>query len=120
MDLKEKQREACAKWRKKNRKSIRDRDLRRNSELKLDVLSFYGPNKALKCSWPGCEVTDIDMLTLDHVYNDGAEDRKKYTHSRGGVAFYRRLKNSGYPLGFQTLCWNHQWKKQFAFYRGIP
>lgn len=63
----------------------------------------------MQCVWPGCEVSDPDMLTIDHVNNDGAQDRKI---DRGGHDFYRRLQVKGYPEGFQTLCANHQLKKE--------
>lgn len=76
------------------------------AEMKLKVLSHYGPNHGLRCNWPDCDVIDIDMLTLDHVNNDGAEHRKT-SHN-----LYREVIQRGFPEGFQTLCWNHQWKKQ--------
>jgi len=63
-----------------------------------------------------CGVTDIDMLTLDHINNDGNTDRKV----RGvGSVIYCRLVRDGYPSGFQTLCCNHQWKKEILRRREI-
>jgi len=50
------------------------------------------------------------MLTLDRIVNDGAEHRRK--KFPGGASACTRLKNAGYPEGFQTLCANHQLKKE--------
>ena len=79
------------------------------AEVKLIVLSHYGSDGKLKCAWPDCEVVDIDMLTLDHVENNGAEHRRQGMHAN---RLYRKLIRDGFPEGFQTLCWNHQWKKE--------
>lgn len=86
------------------------RSLLYNQTIKAEVLSHYGPNGKLQCSALGCEITDPDMLSLDHVNNDGAADRGK---GRGyaGVPLYTTLKNEGYPSDFATLCCNHQNKK---------
>jgi hypothetical protein len=46
------------------------------------------------------------MLTIDHEKNDGAEERKKY-----GSSLYLYLRKN-FPDGYQTLCHNHQWKKE--------
>lgn len=81
----------------------------RGYRLKLEVLTYYGPDKHLGCCWSSCEIIDIDMLTIDHINNDGAEDRKK---GLKGVPLYGKLKKLGYPEGYQTLCANHQLKKE--------
>jgi len=84
-------------------------------ERKIRVLTKYGPNGTMQCSWLGCSVIDPDMLSIDHVNNDGAKDRKSIGT---GNSLYRYLdKNS--PRGFQTLCHNHQWKKEFDRRRNL-
>jgi hypothetical protein len=85
----------------------------RHADHKAEVLSHYGPKGKLGCCWSHCNVKDIDTLTLDHVNNDGAAHRKKV---RGLTSYrlYGWIKNKGFPEGFQTLCWNHQWKKEIA------
>lgn len=82
---------------------------------KTDVLTRYSPNGMLGCSWDSCTVTDVDMLTLDHIYNDGAEHRKTVG---GGAHTYRWVVKNDYPEGFQTLCANHQLKKEILRKRG--
>jgi hypothetical protein len=88
--------------------------MNRNAYVKVDVLTHYGPNGVLKCSWGGCEVSDIDMLSLDHINNDGAEHRRT---NKAGVGTYKWIRRNDYPQGFQTLCFNHQWKKQLTHLR---
>ena len=85
--------------------------------VKLAVLSHYGPQGKLQCAWPDCAVTDVDLLSLDHINNDGARDRNS-KRGGGGVALYQRLRTQDYPEGFQTLCHNHQWKKELMRRRG--
>jgi hypothetical protein len=55
------------------------------------------------------------MLTLDHINNDGAKHRRSISIHRerncGSIA-YRNAKKQGFPNIFQTLCWNHQCKKE--------
>lgn len=82
------------------------RDFRRRDGLKEYVLQFYGSG-TLACLTCGC--ADPDVLTIDHVNNDGAEHRK--TMKSSGRDFYRWLKKNGMPSGFQTLCMNCNWKK---------
>jgi len=80
-------------------------------KLKIEVLSHYGPLGQLCCSWENCVVNDPDMLTLDHINNDGAVQRRKLGNN---AAVYRFVRKEGYPAGFQTLCHNHQWKKEIV------
>lgn len=83
------------------------------TELKLEILTHYSPKGLLKCSWEGCKVDDLDMLSLDHVNDDGAKHILPGHKDRlGGTNLYRWTKKNGFPEGFQTLCANHQIKKQ--------
>jgi hypothetical protein len=85
----------------------------RNRKLKISVLTHYGKNGILQCRWRNCPVSDVDCLTLDHVKNDGNVQRNK--PGRGaGVSFFYEIVKRKFPLGLQTLCWNHQWKKEIA------
>ncbi len=98
------------KWYEKNRVKANLRNRKWASILKSEVLTHYGKNGTLMCCWKDCEVSDIDMLTIDHVNNDGAHDRK--TTGRKTSTLYIRLRRTGFPSGFQTLCANHQFKKE--------
>lgn len=83
-----------------------------NPQLCKDMIKDWEkrPNGECKCSWEVCVVCDLDMLSLDHINNDGAEEKR---NGRGsGRGLYTKLKKAGFPEGFQTLCQNHQWKKE--------
>lgn len=58
-----------------------------------------------------CGESELSFLSLDHVLDDGAKDRRRRGSSRGSC-FYQQLKNSGFPLGLQVLCHNCQWGKR--------
>ncbi|MDA4130451.1 MAG: hypothetical protein OK457_06745 [Thaumarchaeota archaeon] len=73
---------------------------------KKRVFKAYGG----KCSWLGCNITDVDMLTLDHVNDDGSEERiRGFT---GGDVIYKKAEEENYPDRYQILCANHNLKKQ--------
>ena len=88
-----------------------------NARIKEEVLTHYGKEKTLTCNWPGCLVSDVDMLTIDHIENNGAQHRREM--GRGGVALYCYLKQNNYPVGYQTLCANHQFKKEMLRKRAL-
>jgi len=104
-------RKAAKRWRrngglKMQRKSQNASNLR----LKIRVLSYYGKNGTLKCCWRNCQTIDIDLLTLDHINDNGHIHRKEGYEA--GVNGLRQLKQQNFPEGFQTLCANHQLKKE--------
>jgi hypothetical protein len=78
--------------------------------LKIELLSHYGLDGQAKCCWPECGITDMDMLTLDHIHDNGAEHRKQLSSS--SHTMYNFIKKHNFPPDFQTLCHNHQWKKE--------
>lgn len=85
---------------------------KRAIEIKAQVLAHYGHNGELRCVWDGCEVVDLDMLTLDHVNNDGGRQRKVLKTQGGGARIYGWTIKENFPDGYQTLCANHQIKKE--------
>jgi hypothetical protein len=93
------------------RKYHRERARKLKINLKKDVLSYYGKGGRLCCSWRNCKICDLDMLSIDHVENNGKKEEGGKNRI-GGSPLYQRLKNQGFPEGFQTLCFNHQFKKE--------
>jgi hypothetical protein len=89
----------------------------KSQALKCEVLTKYGLNGALQCCWPECCVVDVDMLTLDHINNDGFLQKNAYGTKVGGASLYVWAKQNGYPKTLQTMCWNHQWKKRLSVSR---
>lgn len=79
---------------------------------RYEVFLHYG----LECA--ACREKDLDVLSIDHIFNDGAAHRlslspsgpKTHNH-RGGDRMYRWLVTNGFPEGFQTLCMNCNWSK---------
>ena len=81
------------------------------AHMKLAVLSHYGKEGKLQCCWPECVVVDPDMLSLDHIANNGGDHRRK-VKGASGCMLYRMLMKEFFPKGYQTLCLNHQFKKE--------
>jgi len=97
---------------KQNAPKLREDNYRRVAALKLETLTHYGPNGSLGCCGEACIVIDVDMLSLDHINNDGAAHRRAIGKNKVGEKMYRLVKSEGFPSGFQTLCMNHQTKKK--------
>jgi len=77
---------------------------------KFEVYSHYSGGTPL-CAH--CSITDIDILSIDHINNDGAKHRKLIGQVRtAGASIYYWLKRNGYPKGFQVLCYNCNMKKE--------
>jgi hypothetical protein len=69
-------------------------------EVKKAVVNYYsgGVNK---CS--ECDVSDIRILTIDHICGGGAAHRRQERIK----SMARWLQKSGYPPGYRILCHNH-------------
>ena len=80
----------------------------RIAKLKTETFRRYSPHK-IECI--ECGFDNIDGLELDHIGGKGSIDRKKHG-GRGGWKFYYKLKQLGYPPGFQILCATHNRIKQ--------
>lgn len=67
--------------------------------LKREVLSAYSTSLRCVC----CFETTFKFLTLDHVYNDGKQDRESCKN-----AVFQKLKREGFPNKdkYQVLCFN--------------
>src|SRR5271166_4701219 len=61
-----------------------------NLEVKAEVLTHYGWDGTLRCCWDGCSVNDVDMLTLDHTADDGAQ--KRASGEGNGQGLYKKLR----------------------------
>ena len=96
-------------WQRAHKDKMAAAQFRFRVKMKTEVLSHYGPSGQLCCSWENCHVSDPDMLELDHVNNDA---NHRSNNDQRGITLYVNLKKSGYPTGFQTLCCNHNRKKE--------
>ncbi len=83
---------------------------RQRQKLRTDVFNHYG-NRCCRCG-----IDDPDVLTIDHIAQDGAKHRRSIAEQRGapeghrgrhsGYKFYQWLRANGFPPGFRTLCFN--------------
>ena len=80
-----------------------------NRRIKIQVLVHYGGNPP-KCAC--CGENYIEFLSIDHINNDGADQRKKRTSAS---LYYWLIKNN-YPKGVQVLCFNCNCAKGFFGY----
>jgi hypothetical protein len=117
--------EHCRQYREKNRdkineqqrqhrkiyrKEVLDKRRQRNLNKKLQVINHYGGKCAI------CGELDPDLLTIDHINNDGAKHRREIGIKNGNELYCWLIKNN-FPPGFQVLCWNHNAKKGFEYRR---
>jgi len=79
------------------------RDYRK--QLKEKLVAGYGG--ACRC----CNQKEVAFLTIDHINNNGAEERRN--GHRTSTALYRRLVRNNFPGGYQLLCWNCNAAKQY-------
>jgi len=108
-------------WREKNAEAVKLRNRitarRRYNERKNNVLMAYGG----RCI--ACGINDMDVLTVDHINNDGADHRRELVgndlHTYGSSYIYRYLVKNNYPNGFQVLCFNCNFKKHLTNIRNI-
>jgi len=82
--------------------------LAHNQRLKLEVFTHYSRGLP-QCA--NCSERRMSCLSIDHK-NGRARTEKMKTGLRG-VTFYRWLRTSNYPEGYQVLCMNCQWVKRF-------
>jgi DNA-directed RNA polymerase subunit RPC12/RpoP len=78
-----------------------DKSKRIFAKLREDVFAAYG---GARCAC--CGETERAFLSIDHIDNDGAEQRRNGDYGRSGTAFYQWLRKNGFPPGFQVLCMN--------------
>lgn len=100
----EKGRSACKRYRDRHPERFRESQRKYREAVKERVMDHYGR----KCSWPGCEVDDPDMLQIDHINGGGNQHYKKL--GGGGYKFYGWLSARNFPPGYRILCANHNWK----------
>lgn len=72
---------------------------------RLEMVAAYGGRCAT------CDEADPVVLVVDHVYDDGAHERRQ--DANGPLALYRKLKKAGWPRErHQLLCCNCNQRKE--------
>jgi hypothetical protein len=93
-------------WRKANSELYHQRLRENHRKLKREIFNIYGG-----CICANCKISDIDVLTIDHIQGGGTQHRKKLSGNGLGATFYHWLKRNNYPKGYQVLCFNCNIKK---------
>jgi hypothetical protein len=93
---------------KENRTKIQTSMKRRRIRIRIEVLTYYGNGK---CACVICNEQRLPCLSIDHVLNNGYAHRKELGVSKV-THFCEWLKQSRFPVGYQTLCMNCQWIKR--------
>lgn len=105
----EKKKTNDARYREKHRESLRLKQKTMRREYKKIVFDHYGN----VCAY--CGFLDIRALQIDHINNNGAEERKKNGGQWfSGWHFYKYLIDNNFPNGYQTLCANCNMIKQLG------
>jgi hypothetical protein len=76
---------------------------RLQQKIREEVFAAYG---GFTCNC--CGETEQMFLSIDHVENNGAAERKAGLYSGSGTGFYQWLRKQGFPSGYQVLCMNCQ------------
>lgn len=93
-----------------NRETMREQQRTYDFAVKIKVIEAYGG----KCIC--CEEKTPEFLTIDHINNDGAADRKK-NGKKSGTKLYRWLIRNDFPkYNYQLLCYNCNCAKGFFGY----
>jgi len=98
--VREKYRQLRKEYYKKHRDECIESFRRYAFKIKKEALTHYS-NGEPKCAC--CGEKRIEFLCIDHINGKGNEQRKRVGW---GTSFYRWLRKSNYPPGFQILCWN--------------
>jgi hypothetical protein len=96
---------ATRDWQERNKEKVSEYGWKRREERKVAVVNVL-TNGEGTCRH--CGQGDLDVLTIDHVNNDGAAHRREGS-ARQLVEF---LIRNDYPPGFQVLCANCNLKKE--------
>lgn len=92
-----------AKYRKKNLRDTRLKEILHYEKQKRIVYEHYS-NGNVVCAC--CGEAEYKFLCVDHINDDGAEDRKKNPSHATGRGLYTRLIKDNFPEGYQILCYN--------------
>lgn len=80
---------------------------KRYDRIREEIFHHYGN----ECAW--CGIKDQIVLSIDHINDDGAKQRKMMQNG----LFYRWLKRENFPEGYQILCRNCNWRKRMGVKR---
>jgi hypothetical protein len=85
---------------KKNPEYFKDKASERRRINRAIVLGRYGG----KCAC--CGEREFEFLAIDHIDNNGSEQRTELGHDGKGHRFVDWLIKQGFPHGYRVLCHN--------------
>ena len=88
------------KWQKATVSERREVNTTWRRRIRFEVLTHYSGTDSPECAC--CLESDPVFLTIDHIHGGG----HKHRQSLGRVDFAQWLRKSGYPEGYQVLCYN--------------
>ena len=93
----------CVGINKKNSAKANENRRTAWSRLKIEVMTAYcGGTPSCAC----CGESHIEFLSLDHINEDGAHQRRSLGNSHSNKAVYRWARSNNYPATLQVLCHN--------------
>lgn len=91
----------CRKYYQKH-KEQRKASMRAYREtVRKETLAAYG-GPVCAC----CGETEEVFLCIDHIHGGGGKQLKAINKKTGAAGFYSWLRQSGFPSGYQVLCFN--------------
>ena len=98
----------CDEYQKAKKMRLTHYYAHKAKEFRMQIITAYGH----KCTC--CGITQYEFLTIDHVNNDGAEERKAINGANiANRKIYQKIIDDGYPDRYQILCWNCNAAKQY-------
>jgi len=103
--------ESSKPWYKRQYQQLHNPEIRESRRKKyhaerMEIIAHYSNGQ--ECC-QGCGCSDVRVLTVDHIKNNGNEHRALDPSAN---KIYKWLLRNGLPTGFQILCWNCQFIKK--------
>lgn len=96
---------------KRYKQMIAESGRRRRKEAKEEIVKLYGG----KCKNPQCNERDMAVLSMDHINDDGTQDRKADTRIKKAIYLHllsEYRKSHVLRADLQILCMNCQFRKR--------
>ncbi len=110
----ERVKESAKRWKEEHRELFSMKQhvyyARYVNRMRRKLVGHYS-NGTFRCAC--CGESQFDFLCIDHVNNNGAEERRALfgRNSTRGYAFYIWLIKNGFPSGYAILCMNCNFSK---------